>query len=462
MKITPVILSGGAGTRLWPLSRQHFPKQLLPLHGEASMLQATLARVGDPARYNAPIIVANEDHRFIIADQLDEIGVTPQAIILEPTARNTAPAIALAALAAADDALLLVLPSDHVIADTPAFDAAVATAADAAADGRLVTFGITASRPETGYGYIRMGEALGPARAVAAFVEKPDLETARSYVESGAYVWNSGMFLFPAKDFLAELGRFEPEILAACRTAFASATRDGAFLRPEAAAFAASPSKSIDYAVMERTERAACVPADLGWSDVGAWSALWDLGAKDADGNVRQGDTLVKDAQRCYLRSSGPTIACVGLDDVVVVATPDAILVAHRDRVQDVKAIVEQLAKSGRDEHLFHTMVHRPWGTYEITDRGEGYQTKRVVVKPGERLALAKHQNRAEHWIIVRGIARVTRGDATFVLGENESIYVPADTPHKLENIGASPLHLIEVQSGRLLSEDDVVRFESR
>lgn len=426
------------------------------------MLQATLARVCDPDRYGAPIIVANEDHRFIIADQLDEIGLVPQAIVLEPTARNTAPAIALAALAAADDALLLVLPSDHVIADVPAFDAAVATAVSAAADGRLVTFGITASRPETGYGYIRMGEALGQTRAVDAFVEKPDLETARGYVESGAYVWNSGMFLFSARDFLAELGRYEPEIMAACRTAFEGGARDGAFLRPETSAFAASPSKSIDYAVMERTDRAACVPADLGWSDVGAWSALWELGARDEDGNVRIGDTLVKDARRSYLRSSGPTIACVGIEDVVVVATPDAVLVSHRDRVQDVKAIVEQLAKSGREEHLFHTVVHRPWGTYEITDRGEGYQTKRVVVKPGERLALAKHRNRAEHWIIVRGTARVTRGDATFVLGENESIYVPADTPHKLENIGGGSLHLIEVQSGRLLSEDDVVRFESR
>lgn len=462
MKITPVILSGGAGTRLWPLSRQHFPKQLLPLHGDASMLQATLARVSDPARFAAPFIVANEDHRFIIADQLQAMGLEPAAIILEPTARNTAPAIALAALAASEDALLLVLPSDHVIADTAAFDSAVATAAEAALERRLVTFGITASRPETGYGYIRMGDAIGSAREVAAFVEKPNLETARGYVESGAYVWNSGMFLFTAADFLRELGRFEPDILAACQTAFAGRAHDGAFLRPQAAAFAGSPSKSVDYAVMERTDRAACVPADLGWSDVGAWSALWELGTQDADGNVRQGDTLVKDTHRSYLRSSGPTIACVGIDDVVVVATPDAVLVAHRDKVQDVKAIVEQLAKSGRDEHLFHTVVHRPWGTYEITDQGEGYQTKRVVVKPGERLALAKHQNRAEHWIIVRGTARVTRGDATFVLGENESIYVPADTPHRLENIGSGPLHLIEVQSGRILSEDDVVRFEGR
>lgn len=464
--LVPVILSGGSGTRLWPLSRAHYPKQLLALHGDQTMLQATLGRVADRSRFAPPLIVANEDHRFIIAEQLRAMGLTPDAIILEPVARNTAPAIALAALraiAAYPSARLLVLASDHVIGRTQAFDVAVAIAGQAANSGRLVTFGITADRPETGYGYIRMGAPLAGtpgARAVDAFVEKPDRATAERYLASGDYVWNSGMFLFDAADFLAELEAFEPAIVAACRDAIGNAAPpDEWFVRPERHAFASSPSRSVDYAVMEKTSRAACVPADLGWSDVGAWSALWDLAVKNDGGNVTQGDVLTKDVTGSYLRSHGPTIAAVGVDAMVVVATPDAVLVASRDRVQDVKAIVEQLAASGRSEHLHHTVVHRPWGSYEITDAGDRFQTRRLVVKPGHRLALQRHRHRAEHWVVVSGAATVQRGDAHLTIAANESVFIPAGVIHRLANESAEPLWLVEIQSGDLLSDEDIERF---
>lgn len=471
-QIHPVILSGGSGTRLWPMSREHYPKQLLPLCSDQSMLQDTAVRVRDPARFAAPLLICNQEHRFIIAEQVRQIGLTAQAIILEPVARNTAAAAAVAALTLAEtdpDALLLLLPADHLIRDQQAFLSAVESAAAVAATGRLVTFGIVPRTPETGYGYIRRGEAMGGRTAdsasasfsVAAFVEKPSRAVAEEFLASGDYLWNSGMFLFPAGLFLSELERFEPAVLAAARAALAAGSRDLDFFRLDAAAFAASPSTSIDYAVMERTQAAAVVAADMGWTDVGAWSALWEVGERDTDGNVRHGDVLMHDTRNSYVRSDCDTlVALVGLEDTVVVATDDAILVAARDRVQDVKVLVEQLKRDGRAEPLTHRRVHRPWGFYQSVHEGDRFQVKRLTVAPGARLSLQKHYHRAEHWVVVNGTALVTRGEEQILLRENESVYIPLGTVHRLENPGKVPLNLIEVQSGSYLGEDDIVRID--
>ncbi|HGM7335151.1 TPA: mannose-1-phosphate guanylyltransferase/mannose-6-phosphate isomerase [Stenotrophomonas maltophilia] len=462
LPIVPVILSGGSGTRLWPLSREAYPKQFLPLVGEDTMLQATWKRVADIAG-KAPIVVANQEHRFMAAEQLRECNVRPQALILEPIGRNTAPAIAIAALqvlAENDDALLLVLPSDHVVRNENAFHAAVAQAASAADAGKLVTFGIVPTAPETGYGYIKAGPGEG-ARAVERFVEKPDLATAEGYVSSGEYFWNSGMFLFKASRYLQELERLQPAILVACRSALEKAARDTDFVRLDADAFAASPSDSIDYAVMEKTSDAAVVAMDAGWNDVGSWSALWDVSGKDADGNACHGDVIALDCRNSYAYGNR-LIAMVGLEDVVVVETDDAVFVGHKDRVQDVKSIVAQIKRDGRSEAAAHRKVYRPWGAYDSIDNGARFQVKRITVKPGATLSLQMHHHRAEHWIVVSGTAEVTRGDDVILLSENQSTYIPLGVTHRLKNPGKLPLELIEVQSGSYLGEDDIVRFEDQ
>lgn len=459
----PVILSGGSGTRLWPLSREAYPKQFLPLAGKDTMLQATWQRIA-PLASAPPMVVANEEHRFMVAEQLRQVGCVPSAILLEPVGRNTAPAIAVAALQAmreGADPLLLVLPSDHVIADAAAFQAAVRQAEPAASQGRLVTFGIVPSGPETGYGYIRAGEALTDGvRAVAEFVEKPDEATARGYVDSGEYVWNSGMFLFRASVFLAELERQQPAMLAACRAALEGATRDADFVRLDKGAFAACPSDSIDYAVMEHTEAAAVLPIDVGWNDLGSWSALWEVAEQDGNGNAHHGDVLAQDCRNTLAWADGRLLALLGLENVVVVDTADAVLVAHKDRVQDVKGIVGRLKAEGRSEPTSHRKVYRPWGSYDSIDVGGRFQVKRITVKPGASLSLQMHHHRAEHWIIVSGTGRITRGEEVFTLAENQSTYIPLGVKHRLENPGRLPLELIEVQSGSYLGEDDIVRFE--
>ncbi|MBU2049755.1 MULTISPECIES: mannose-1-phosphate guanylyltransferase/mannose-6-phosphate isomerase [Stenotrophomonas] len=462
LPILPVILSGGSGTRLWPLSREAYPKQFLPLVGDVTMLQATWNRVAAIAG-KAPIVVANQEHRFMAAEQLRECNVTPQALILEPIGRNTAPAIAIAALqalATGEDALLLVLPSDHVVRDDAAFHAAVGQAAIAADAGKLVTFGIVPTAPETGYGYIKAQAGVG-VRAVDRFVEKPDLATAQQYVASGEYYWNSGMFLFKASRYLEELEALQPAILSACRTALDKASRDTDFIRLDADAFAASPNDSIDYAVMEKTADAAVVPLDAGWNDVGSWSALWEVSDKDADGNACHGDVIALDCRNSYAYGTR-LIAMVGLQDVVVVETDDAVFVGHKDRVQDVKEIVGQIKRDGRSEAAAHRKVYRPWGAYDSIDNGARFQVKRITVKPGATLSLQMHHHRAEHWIVVSGTAEVTRGDDVILLTENQSTYIPLGVTHRLKNPGKLPLELIEVQSGSYLGEDDIVRFEDQ
>jgi mannose-1-phosphate guanylyltransferase / mannose-6-phosphate isomerase len=469
--LIPLILSGGSGTRLWPLSRELYPKQLLPLVGKRTMLQDTVARVAGLPSLAAPIVVCNESHRFTVAEQMREQGTTPQAIILEPVGRNTAPAVAVAALVALDrarkgkaggeaDPVLLVLPADHVIRDVPAFHAAVAAGREAAEAGKLVTFGVVPDRAETGYGYIRRAAGNGPAFPVQQFVEKPDAETARRYVDSGEYYWNSGMFMFRARVFLAELERHAPAMLSACEDAVAAASRDLDFTRLPSQEFGACPSDSIDYAVMEKTAAAVVVPLDAGWSDVGSWSALQDALPRDGHGNVATGDVLVEDSSGCYLHSTSRLVAAVGLRDHVVVETKDAVLVAPRDRVQDVKALVHQLKAQGRYETSLHREVFRPWGSYDSIDHGDRFQVKRLVVKPGASMSLQLHHHRAEHWIVVSGTAQITRGEETFLLGENESTYIPVGTKHRIANPGKVMLHIIEVQSGSYLGEDDIVRFE--
>ncbi|MDQ1109919.1 mannose-1-phosphate guanylyltransferase/mannose-6-phosphate isomerase [Stenotrophomonas rhizophila] len=462
LPILPVILSGGSGTRLWPLSREAYPKQFLPLVGDVTMLQATWNRVAAIAG-KAPIVVANQEHRFMAAEQLRECNVTPQALILEPIGRNTAPAIAIAALqalAAGEDALLLVLPSDHVVRDDAAFHAAVKQAAAAADSGKLVTFGIVPTAPETGYGYIK-AQAGDGVHVVDRFVEKPDLATAQQYVASGEYYWNSGMFLFKASRYLQELESLQPAILAACRTALDKASRDSDFIRLDADAFAASPSDSIDYAVMEKTADAAVIPLDAGWNDVGSWSALWEVSDKDADGNACHGDVIALDCRNSYAYGNR-LIAMVGLEDVVVVETDDAVFVGHKDRVQDVKEIVGQIKRDGRSEAAAHRKVYRPWGAYDSIDNGARFQVKRITVKPGATLSLQMHHHRAEHWIVVSGTAEVTRGEEVILLTENQSTYIPLGVTHRLKNPGKLPLELIEVQSGSYLGEDDIVRFEDQ
>jgi mannose-1-phosphate guanylyltransferase/mannose-6-phosphate isomerase len=461
--LVPVILSGGSGTRLWPLSRECHPKQFLALAGEQSMLQATWTRVAELAGNNAPLVVTNEAHRFMVAEQLRQIGCTPAAILLEPAGRNTAPAIAAAALAATAggaDPLLLILPSDHVIANEKAFRDAVRTAVPAASNGSLVTFGIVPTAPETGYGYIKAAPGNDGTSRVERFVEKPDDATARGYLESGGYYWNSGMFLFRATRYLEELGKHRPDILDACRKAFADAKRDTDFLRLDKAAFEACPSDSIDYAVMEKTDAARVLPIDVGWNDVGSWAALWQVTAHDDAGNACHGDVIALECRDSYAWSERRLVTMIGLDGTIVVDTDDALLVARKDKVQQVKDVVKQLKDGKRGEAILHRKVYRPWGAYDSIDMADRFQVKRITVKPGAALSLQMHHHRAEHWVVVSGTARVTRGDDVFLLGENESTFIPMGTKHRLENPGKVPLELIEVQSGSYLGEDDIVRFE--
>jgi mannose-1-phosphate guanylyltransferase / mannose-6-phosphate isomerase len=463
--IHPVILSGGTGSRLWPLSRSLFPKQLLALASERSLIQDTMLRAAG-AQFGPALIICNTEHRFLIAEQTRQAGVTPHQIVLEPAGRNTAPAAAVAALILSQtdpEAAMLLLPADHIVQNHTAFLRAVDSAAAAARQDRLVTFGITPASPETGYGYIRRGaalEGLADCFSVARFVEKPDAATAAGYIASGDYDWNSGMFLFKASTFLAELERLEPELLKHCRDALANGAKDLDFFRLEAASFAQAKSISIDYAVMERTDKAAVVPVDMGWSDIGSWEALWSAAARDQHGNATKGDVLLHGSRNSYLRSEGPLVAAVGLEDMVVVATQDAVLVSHKSASQDVKRIVEQLERSGRELHTTHRKVYRPWGSYESIDNGDKFQVKHIIVNPGAKLSLQMHHKRAEHWIVVSGSAQVTCDAKVFPLKENESTYIPLGAKHRLENFGQEPLHLIEVQSGSYLGEDDIVRFE--
>jgi len=463
--IHPVILSGGTGSRLWPLSRSLFPKQLLALASERSLIQDTLLRATGTA-FAPPLVICNTEHRFLIAQQMREAGTAPDRIVLEPAGRNTAPAAAVAALVLAQtdpEALLLLMPADHIVRNQEAFLQAVDRAAAAARQDRLVTFGIRPDAPETGYGYIRRGAALpglADCFAVARFVEKPDAATAAGYIAAGDYDWNSGMFLFKAGTFLAELERLEPELLAQCRDAVTKGASDQDFFRLDPASFAKAKAISIDYAVMERTGKAAVVPVDMGWSDIGSWEALWTAAARDESGNATKGDVLQYGSRNSYLRSDGPLVAAVGIEDMVVVATQDAVLVSHKSASQDVKRIVEQLEQSGRELHTTHRKVYRPWGSYESIDNGDKFQVKHIIVNPGAKLSLQMHHKRAEHWIVVSGTARVTCGDKVFALNENESTYIPLGAKHRLENTRPEPLHLIEVQSGSYLGEDDIVRFE--
>jgi mannose-1-phosphate guanylyltransferase / mannose-6-phosphate isomerase len=463
--LIPLILSGGSGTRLWPVSRKNLPKQFLVLAGNGTLFQQTLARTRQLPQVAAPVVVASEDHRFLAADQLLEMGIRDATIVLEPLARNTAPAIALGALQAQlrdPDALLLVLPADHLIGDTAAFVAAVTQAIPLAEQDWLVTFGIRPDRPETGFGYIRRAEAIGgDGYRVEQFVEKPDLPTAESYLADDGYDWNSGMFLFKASRYLEELAVHAPAMLAAVREAHANASADLDFVRIDHDTFARVPDNSIDYAVMEKTQHAAVIPVDCTWSDIGSWSALWLTGDKDAEGNLREGDTLSIDSRNSLLRSHDRhLLATVGIDDLIVVTTPDATLVAHRDAAQDVKKIVEQLKASGRSEHSLHRVVHRPWGSYDSLEAGDRFQVKRIVVKPGASLSLQKHHHRAEHWIVVSGTAEVTCDEKVFLLGENQSTFIPLGSQHRLRNPGKVLLELIEVQSGSYLGEDDIVRYD--
>lgn len=485
--IQPVILSGGSGTRLWPLSREKYPKQLLPLIGDDSLLQATVRRVEGiaGAELAAPMVVCGEEYRFVIAEQLRLLD-KPGTIVLEPIGRNTAPALTIASLAAIKNGanpILLVMPADHVITDVPAFQSVVSQGSLLAAEGAVVTFGITPDAPETGYGYIQSGAAFTgqadqvkptSARLIARFVEKPDAATAQAYLNAGSYLWNSGLFMLRASVWLAAIGACRPDILAACQTAWDQGSADGEFVRVDKKTFANCPPDSIDYAVMERIAAHATgadagartlppgvvIPLSAGWSDVGAWDALWQVLPKDSNGNVAQGDVLLEDCHNTLALSEGRLIACVGVSDLVVVETADAILVAHKDKTQDVKKIVDSLKSQGRTEGSIHRKVFRPWGWYDSVDAGARFQVKRIVVKPGGTLSLQMHHHRAEHWIVVSGTAKVTKGEDIFLVSENESTYIPLGTTHRLENPGRVALEMIEVQSGSYLGEDDIVRFE--
>jgi mannose-1-phosphate guanylyltransferase/mannose-6-phosphate isomerase len=461
----PVILSGGSGTRLWPLSRKNLPKQFLALSGDGTLFQQTVQRTRDLAGIGAPIVVCSEEHRFLVAEQLRALNMDGASILLEPMPRNTAPAIALAAwqaLAADTGATLLVLPADHLIGDTHSFADAIGKAMPLAGEGWLVTFGIRPEAPETGFGYIKRAGAVGPTGFhVERFVEKPDAATAQKYVAAGDYEWNSGMFRFKASRYLDELQQHAPAIHAASKAAFGKARADLDFVRVDKEAFATSPDTSIDYAVMEKTERAAVVPVSCAWSDIGSWDALWAASQRDGDGNRLEGDVIAIDSHNCFVRGTDRRlVAALGLEDMVVVDTPDAVLVAPRARVQDVKRLVERIKSDGRQEHMFHRKVYRPWGSYDSIDMGERFQVKRITVKPGAALSLQKHHHRAEHWVIVSGTAEVTRNDEVFLVAENESTFLPLGAVHRLRNPGKLPLELIEVQSGSYLGEDDIVRLE--
>ena len=463
--IVPVILSGGSGTRLWPLSREAYPKQFLPLVDENTMLQNTALRIAGATDVAAPLVVCNQEHRFMVAEQLRAVGIHPAMVILEPAGRNTAPAVAVAALYARQqgaDPLLLVLPADHVIADSEGFRAAVAKAALHAEAGWLITFGIVPSGPETGYGYIKAGAPLDDAGvcAVERFVEKPDLATAQTYVDSKTYSWNSGMFLFRASALLAELERFAPAILTACQESLTASRSEQDFLWLDGAAFGACPKDSIDYAVMEKTDQALVMPLAVGWNDVGSWSALWEVGERDGDGNITRGDVISVDSRNTYVDAATRLIATVGVDNLVVVETADAILVANKERVQEVKDVVDRLKASQRPEGRSHRKVYRPWGCYDSVDFDRRFQVKRIMVKPGASISSQMHHHRAEHWVVVSGTARVNRGDESFLLTENQSTYIPVGVPHRLTNPGKIALEIIEVQSGSYLGEDDIVRFE--
>ncbi len=460
----PVILSGGSGTRLWPLSRAAYPKQFLALAGDRTLLQDTVLRLDGVADMQAPLLICNEEHRFLVAEQMRGIGCRPRSILLEPVARNTAPAVALAALLADPDDVLLVLPADHVIAETKVFQAAIAVAVEHATRGELVTFGIVPDRAETGYGYIcaaRQQDGREAAR-VERFVEKPDAATAQAYIDSGQYYWNSGMFAFRAGVYLAELGRWRPDILAACEQAMGAVTDDLDFGRVDTGAFTACPAESIDYAVMEHTDKAVMVPLQAGWNDVGSWSALWDLASRCEQGNAVSGDVLAVDTHNSYLHAENRLLATVGVSDLIVVETNDAILVAHRDRVQDVKEVVRQLKAGDRTEADSHRKVFRPWGYYDSIAKNHRYQAKRIVVNPGAKLSLQKHRHRAEHWVVVQGTALVTRGDEQLTLEVNQSTYIPVGMVHSLENRSAEALEIIEVQTGDYLGEDDIIRLEDK
>jgi mannose-1-phosphate guanylyltransferase / mannose-6-phosphate isomerase len=464
-RIHPVILSGGSGTRLWPMSRAHYPKQFLPLTSRHSLLQEAVERVAD-ARFAAPLFVANDDHRFILAEQLRALDVAPLAIVLEPIGRNTAPAACVAALAltaSEPDALMLVMPSDHVITDLASFYGAIDRAAAAAGKGRLVTFGIDADRPETGYGYIKRGaplDGIAGTFELGAFVEKPDHDRAQAYLAAGDYSWNSGIFLFPAALYLAELQRLQPDTVAACRRALSAAKRDIDFLRLDKEAFGKAESKSIDYAVMEHTAHAAMVPVAMGWSDAGTWDAMWRLSLQDDDDDVRVGDVVAEDTKRSYLRAEHGLLVTLGVEDLIVVSTADAVMVARRDRAEDVSSVVKRLQREGRAEASANPIVHRPWGSFRSIHQGDRVQVKHITVKPGAKLSLQMHHHRAEHWVVVSGTAKVVRGNDEVILHEDQSTYIPIGTPHRLENPGKIMLHVIEVQSGSYLGEDDIVRFE--
>ena len=461
--ITPVIMAGGSGSRLWPLSRSLYPKQFLALTGENTMLQETLSRLS-ALDVSAPLVICNEEHRFIVAEQLRSIDKTG-SIILEPVGRNTAPAIALAAeVTLNNDPLLLVLSADHVIQDSNAFTQAVKNAIPLAQAGKLVTFGVVPTQPHTGYGYIKRGNSVSDSSGydVNAFVEKPSSSVAAEYVESGEYYWNSGMFLIKASRYLQELEKYCPEISAACKKALENTTYDNDFIRLDADAFKLCPDESIDYAVMEHTTDAVVVPLDAGWNDIGAWSALWEVNDKDEHGNTIHGDIILQDTKNSLIYGGERLVTTIGLDNVVIVDTKDALLVASKDKVQDVKQIVEQLKIEQRSEYKIHREVYRPWGKYDSIDNGKRYQVKRITVNPGEKLSIQMHHHRAEHWIVVSGTAKVTNGDNTFLVTENESTYIPIGVIHALENPGKMQLEMIEVQSGSYLGEDDIVRFEDR
>jgi len=463
--LLPIILAGGSGSRLWPLSRQLNPKQFLPLAGSNTLLQDTICRL-EGLEHVQPWLVCNEQHRFLAAEQLRQLGMESSRIFLEPEGRNTAPAIAIAALQIlnqGEDALLLVLAADHVIRNKEAFHVAIAKAATLAATGKLVTFGVKPERAETGYGYIQRGRELGDdGFIINQFAEKPDQETAQYYLDSNEYYWNSGMFLFRASSYLEELRRFHPDMVDLCERALSGSEVDADFIRVAKDIFLSCPSDSIDYAVMEKTDRAAVVPLDAGWSDVGSWSALWDISEKNIEGNVLQGDAVAEGISNTLVRAEHRLVAAVGVENLIIVETKDAVLVVHKDKVQDVKKVVEKIKSDGRHEHISHREVYRPWGVYDSIDSGPRYQVKRITVKPGAKLSVQMHYHRAEHWIVVSGTAKVTRGSETFLLTENQSTYIPVGEVHALENPGTVPLELIEVQSGSYLGEDDIVRLEDR